>query len=211
MPVTRLACCWSIPLSNTVGVCISEARAPAGLIPEITGRPWGNAGFDLREPPVELCFSDHQEQELGARGFIPITYFREAERLCIFSAPSIQNPGQDGQDVFDKLAASLPYLYLVSRIAHYHKSVQRENVGTVKDPRQLDKELSAWLKTLITRMPDPDLEMRTRFPLRDGSIQVLDDPASPGFFTVKLMIQPHLQLEGVNAQLTLISKMPRKE
>jgi len=198
------------------GWCV-YIRGPrtGGLIPELECFPFGGPGYELDQPPVEICLSDRQEQEAAALGFIPLVYFREARRLCVFSAPSIQalaaETGQVPPAEVDRLAASLPYLFLVSRIAHYQKIIQRENLGTVKESRQLDRELTAWLKKLITRMPDPDMSQRSRYPLRDGRVSVREDPAAPGFFTVRLDVLPHLQLEGVNAQLTLISKMPRKE
>ncbi len=189
------------------GWCV-YIRGPktGGLVHGITGESWGDHGYDWTEIPLEIGFSDRQEQEMAAMGLIPLTWHRELERICIFSAPSLQK-----SDEHDRLAASLPYLYLVSRIAHYQKSIQRENVGAVKEADELERELETWLKSLITRMPDPSQEQRSQFPLRDGTLQVVEDPASPGFFTVKLAIMPHLQLEGVNAQLTLVSKMPRKE
>lgn len=189
------------------GWCV-YIRGPktGGLVRDVVGEDWGDRGYHLREIPLEISFSDRGEQELAAQGFIPLTWHRDLERVCVFSAPSLQK-----SEEHDRLAASLPYLYLVSRIAHYQKSIQRENVGAVKEGRELEQELEVWLKSLITRMPDPTQEQRSRFPLRDGTLKVLEDPATPGFFTVKLALTPHLQLEGVNAQLTLVSKMPRKE
>ncbi len=198
------------------GWCV-YIRGPrtGGLIGEIESVDMGAPGYDLSQGPVEIGLSDRQEQELGALGFIPLCFFRAADRLCVFSAPSLQSlaaeTGQAAGSSIDRLAASLPYLYLVSRIAHCQKIIQRENLGSVKESRQLELELEQWLKKLITRMPDPDVDMRSRYPLRDGRVAVREDEASPGFFNVRLEVLPHLQLEGVNAQLTLVSKMPRKE
>jgi len=201
------------------GWCI-YIRGPrtGGLVGGIQGDDLGNAGYELREIPLEIDFSDRQERDIAALGLIPLAGYGSAGRICIFSAPSLQRvaaepgtTGGPGGGSYDRLAASLPYLYLIARIAHYQKSMQRENLGLVKDGHELQNELDRWLKTLITRMPDPDQEMRSRFPLRDGRITVGEDPATPGFFNVHLLIQPHLQLEGINTQLTLLSKMPRKE
>ena len=213
--------CW-IPASLAFGMALAASfdkhgwcvyiRGPVtgGLIEPIAGEEWGTRGYSLQERPVELGFSDRQEQELARHGFVPLTYYREKARLCIFSAPSLQKRLEADQNA-DHLASSLPYLFLISRIAHYHKSIQRENLGTVQESKELEIELEQWLKTLITRMPDPTLDMRSRFPLRDGTVKVSEDDAAPGFFNVRLMVQPHLQLEGINAQLTLVSKLPRKE
>ena len=49
-----------------------------------------------------------------------------------------------------RINARLPYIFLLSRIAHYLKLIQRENIGTTKDRRLLELELNtgfvAWLR-----------------------------------------------------------------
>jgi len=182
------------------------------LVDMVPGMPIGCKGLELERFPLEVSFSDYQEHKLSDQGLIVLNYFKAKRRVCVFSAPTVQQYSRGSGRKFtsnDRLAASLPYIYLVSRIAHYQKVIQRENIGTVKESNQLQMELEAWLKKLITKMPDPDLQIRCQFPLRDGSVTVEADPESPGFFDVNLILQPHLQLEGINAELTLVSKLPR--
>lgn len=197
------------------GWCV-HIRGPrtGGILDNISGMPIGTRGYEVSRHPVEITFSDFQEHKLSDQGLIVLNYYREYERLCVFSAPTIQSYMRERSKTFnsnDRLAASLPYIYLVSRIAHYQKVIQRENVGTVKESHQLELELSGWLKKLITSMPDPTMEIRSRFPLRGGTVAVKEDPANPGFFDMHLILQPHLQIEGINAELTLISKLPRSK
>jgi type VI secretion system protein ImpC len=75
----------------------------------------------------------------------------------------------------------------------------------------MEKELSDWLKGLVTQMPNPDRKLRARYPLRDAAVKVTEDEGNPGFFSVAMVLKPHMQLEGVNAELTLISKLPRNK
>lgn len=197
------------------GWCV-QIRGPrtGGLVGNVKGLPIGCRGLEIHRFPLEAAFSDRQEHELSNQGFIVLNYFKENQKICVFSAPTVQYYARGTQKAFssdDRLAASLPYIYLVSRIAHYQKVIQRENVGTVKESNQLEGELRDWLKRLVTQMPDPNLEVRCRYPLRNGSVKVSEDEGSPGFFSVKLVLQPHLQLEGINAELTLISKLPRSK
>ncbi len=197
------------------GWCV-HIRGPrtGGLLEEMTPMPIGCHGYELTRYPMEIVFSDYQEHKLSEQGLIVLNYFKELQRPCVFSAPTIQSYLRDRSRSFnsnDRLAASLPYIYLVSRIAHYQKVIQRENVGTVKESQQLENELSVWLKKLVTSMPDPNIDIRSRFPLSGGSVKVSEDPSNPGFFDLHLVLQPHLQLEGVNAELTLISKLPRSK
>ncbi|MCB1049748.1 MAG: type VI secretion system contractile sheath large subunit [Acidobacteria bacterium] len=197
------------------GWCV-HIRGPhtGGLVEEITPPKWTMPGLDIIRPPIQLSFSDKQEHMFSNHGFLVLNYFKTRHRLCVFSAPTLQIFSRDVDHAFtsnDRLAASLPYVYLVSRIAHYQKVIQRENVGTVKESTQIENELRDWLQKLVTKMPDPSLEIRSRYPLRGGLVDVMEDPGNPGFFNVRMVIQPHLQLEGVNAELTLLSKLPRKK
>ncbi len=184
-----------------------------GLIEELEGPDLGLPGLEMREPPLEILFSDRQEHELAAQGLVPLCYHRQRARICVYSAPTMQNVSRLRSESgrFDRLAASLPYLYLISRIAHYQKAIQRENIGLTNDSKQLQSELERWLEKLVTTMRDPTMEQRSERPLAGGFVRVHADDATPGFFRVQLVVQPHLQLEGVNAKLELSTKMPRKK
>ncbi|CAM2007106.1 type VI secretion system contractile sheath large subunit [Acanthopleuribacter pedis] len=196
------------------GWCI-YIRGPrtGGLLGDIVPADMGTKGFTTRERPLEVSISDQNEHEIAAQGFIPFTYYKDWDRICLFSAPSLQKAERKvgGESTFDRIAASMAYLFLVCRLAHFTKVIQRENIGTTKEAPELEREINGWLKGLITKMPNPEVQLRSMYPLRDGMVSVTEDPSSPGFYRAKLVVQPHLQLEGVNAELTLISKMPREK
>jgi type VI secretion system protein ImpC len=69
-----------------------------------------------------------------------------------------------------RINARLPYIFLLSRIAHYLKLIQRENIGTTKDRRLLELELNTWVRSLVTEMTDPgdELQALTRCAMRSG-------------------------------------------
>lgn len=97
----------------------------------------------------------------------------------------------------------------MSRIAHYLKVIQRENIGTTKDRRVLEQELNRWLSGLVTEMNDPGDALQASHPLREGNVVVEDIDDNPGFFRVKLFAVPHFQVEGMDVNLSLVSKMPK--
>ncbi|NYV63578.1 type VI secretion system contractile sheath large subunit, partial [Yersinia pestis] len=103
----------------------------------------------------------------------------------------------------------LPYIFifLLSRIAHYLKLIQRENIGTTKDRRLL--ELNNWVRGLVTEMTDPGDDLQASHPLRDAKVTVEDIEDNPGFFRVKLYAVPHFQVEGMDVNLSLVSQMPK--
>ena len=108
-----------------------------------------------------------------------------------------------------RINARLPYIFLLSRIAHYLKLIQRENIGTTKDRRLLELELNTWVRSLVTEMTDPGDELQASHPLRDAKVVVEDIEDNPGFFRVKLYAIPHFQVEGMDVNLSLVSQMTK--
>jgi type VI secretion system protein ImpC len=65
------------------------------------------------------------------------------------------------------------------------------------------------LSTLVTKMPNPSESVIAKHPLRAGEVTVHDLPDNPGFFRVDLNIIPHFQIEGMDINLSMVSKMPK--
>ncbi|EEV2077136.1 type VI secretion system contractile sheath large subunit, partial [Escherichia coli] len=161
--------------------------------------------------PSEVMIPETREFEFANLGFIPLSYYKNRDYACFFSANSTQKPAQyDTPDATanSRINARLPYIFLLSRIAHYLKMIQRENIGTTKDRRLLELELNTWLRGLVTEMTDPGDELQASHPLRDGKVVVEDIEDNPGFFRVKLYAVPHFQVEGMDVSLSLVSQMP---
>ncbi|WP_459175891.1 type VI secretion system contractile sheath large subunit [Ewingella americana] len=162
--------------------------------------------------PSEIMIPETREFEFANLGFIPLSYYKNRDYSCFFSANSAQKPAlYDTADATanSRINARLPYIFLLSRIAHYLKLIQRENVGTTKDRRLLELELNTWVRTLVTEMTDPGDDLQASHPLRDAKVTVEDIEDNPGFFRVKLYAVPHFQVEGMDVNLSLVSQMPK--
>ncbi|HFO6544450.1 TPA: type VI secretion system contractile sheath large subunit, partial [Escherichia coli] len=162
--------------------------------------------------PSEVMIPETREFEFANLGFIPLSYYKNRDYACFFSANSTQKPAlYDTPDATanSRINARLPYIFLLSRIAHYLKIIQRENIGTTKDRRLLELELNNWIRGLVTEMTDPGDELQASHPLRDGKVVVEDIEDNPGFFRVKLYAVPHFQVEGMDVSLSLVSQMPK--
>jgi type VI secretion system protein ImpC len=162
--------------------------------------------------PSEVMIPETREFEFANLGFIPLSYYRNRDYACFFSANSTQKPAlYDTADATanSRINARLPYIFLLSRIAHYLKLIQRENIGTTKDRRLLELELNTWVRGLVTEMTDPGDELQASHPLRDAKVVVEDIEDNPGFFRVKLFAIPHFQVEGMDVNLSLVSQMPK--
>lgn len=162
--------------------------------------------------PSEVMIPETREFEFANLGFIPLSYYKNRDYACFFSANSAQKPAlYDTSEATanSRINARLPYIFLLSRIAHYLKLIQRENIGTTKDRRVLELELNRWVRGLVTEMTDPGDDLQASHPLRDANVIVEDIDDNPGFFRVKLYAVPHFQVEGMDINLSLVSQMPK--
>jgi len=162
--------------------------------------------------PTEVLIPETREFEFANLGFIPLSFYKNHDFACFFSANSAQKPTlyeTKEATANSRINARLPYIFLLSRIAHYLKLIQRENIGTTKDRRLLELELNNWIKGLVTEMKDPGDELQSSHPLREAKVTVEDVDDNPGFFRVKLFVVPHFQVEGMDIGLSLVSQMPK--
>jgi type VI secretion system protein ImpC len=162
--------------------------------------------------PTEVPIDETTEFTAANLGFIPFSHYQGRDYACFFSANSSQKPAEYDQKeatANSRINARLPYIFLSSRIAHYLKVIQRENIGTTKDRAKIEKELNDWIKGLIIGMKDPSASQIAQYPLRDAQVKVYDIEENPGFFRVEMMIMPHFQIEGMDISLSLVGKMPK--
>lgn len=161
--------------------------------------------------PTEVLISESKEFEFAEQGFVPLSYYKNSDYACFFSANSAQRPqiySTDEATANARINARLPYIFLVSRLAHYLKVLQREQIGSNKPRKELERELNEWLQGLVTKMRNPDPELIATYPLQEGSVTVEPVPDNPGFYRVAMSVTPHFQIEGVDVGLSLVSQLP---
>ena len=164
--------------------------------------------------PSEILIPESRELELAQLGFIPLSYYKNSDYACFFSANSVQKPIiYDTPEAManSRINARLPYIFLSSRLGHYLKVLQRENIGSAKNKEELEMELNRWLNTLITHMNNPGPELMATHPLREGKVEVIPQPDNPGYYRVNLFVTPHFQVEGIDVRLSLVAQLPCKE
>jgi type VI secretion system protein ImpC len=169
------------------------------------------AGLQVLLPPVEILIPESRELTLSEQGIIPLSYYVDTNFACFFSANSAHLAEKYDDDLAtanSRANVRLPYLLLCSRLAHYLKVLQREQIGQAADSDILSKKLNKWLQTLVTKMSEPDADIMARFPLRDASVKVTPLADNPGYFSVALDIVPHFHLEGMAVRLSLVSRLP---
>jgi len=141
-----------------------------------------------------------------------LSYYKNSDYACFFSANSAQKPTEyDSKEATanSRINSRLPYIFLVSKIAHYLKVLQRENIGSNKPRQALEEELNVWAQTLVTEMKDPDPALISKRPLRKANVSVQEIPENPGFYKVGLAVMPHFQIEGIDVSLSLVAQLPK--
>ncbi|WP_284504305.1 type VI secretion system contractile sheath large subunit [Caballeronia sp. ATUFL_F1_KS4A] len=195
------------------GWCI-QIRGPraGGIVENLPTQLYALGAGNLAKIRTDALVPETREFEFAHIGLIALSHFQNHDDACFYSAHSVQKPEDfDTKEASanSRVNARLPYIFLLSRIAHHLKMIQRENIGTTKDRRLLELELNTWVKTLVTEMTAPGDDLQASHPLREARVEVEDIEDNPGFFRMKLFIVPHFQIEGMDIGLSLTSQMPR--
>lgn len=187
-----------------------------GAVEDLPMHFYRSAGALQAAIPVETLISDRKEFELAEAGFIALTMRKGADNAAFFSANSVQRPrrfadteeGRRLQADF-RLGTQLPYIFIVTRIAHYIKVLQREQIGSWKSRAELEKELNTWLRQYISDQENPPPAVRSRRPLRAARLQVVDSATDPGSYDISLRIVPHFKYMGANFTLSLQGRLDK--
>lgn len=166
--------------------------------------------------PTEVQISERREFELSEEGFIALTFRKDADNACFFSANSCQKPKTFGQSAEGKeaelnyrLGTQLPYMFVICRIAHYIKVLQREQIGSWKERQDLERELNTWISQYVADQDGVSPAVRGRRPLRKAQIMVEDVPGNAGWYKVDMKVRPHFKYMGAFFTLSLVGKLDK--
>lgn len=212
-----------------MGERIHDSFAKYRWCPNIIGPQSGGAIYDLpvhvyetfgqleQKIPTEVLITDRREFELSEEGFIALTMRKGSDNAAFFSANSIQKPkrfantveGKDAETNY-KLGTQLPYMFIINRLAHYIKVLQREQIGSWKERTDLERELNKWIMQYVADQENPPAEVRSRRPLRAAKIEVADVAGDPGWYRVSMSVRPHFKYMGANFELSLVGRLDKE-
>lgn len=220
--------CWG-SAAYSFAANMSRSFAKYRWCPNIVGPQSGGEVLDLPVykyqengetkiySPTEVMLSDRQEFELAEQGFMGLIARKGTDNATFFSANSCQkakffgNSPEDKQaETNFKLGTQLPYLFMIDRLAHYIKVLQREHIGSWKTKNDLDRELNNWVRQYVADQDNPPPEVRSRKPLREARIVVADDEGNPGFYRVEMHVRPHFKYMGSSFTLSLAGKLDKE-
>ncbi|WP_426753322.1 type VI secretion system contractile sheath large subunit [Myxococcus sp. Y35] len=167
--------------------------------------------------PTEVMLTERREFELSEEGFIGLVFRKDSDNAAFFSANSTQKPKFFGNTPEGKaaetnyrLGTQLPYMFIMTRLAHYIKVLQREQIGSWKEKADLERELNQWLSQYISDMEDPAPAVRSRRPLRAARVLVEDVDGQPGWYRCSLQVRPHFKYMGASFTLSLVGKLDKE-
>lgn len=161
--------------------------------------------------PTEVLIPDDREKELSDLGFISLLSCKNTDHAAFFGANSVQRPkkySDDDATANAKLSSQLPYLFAVSRIAHYLKVICRDKIGSFMSRGDCEKFLNDWISNYVMLNDEADPEKKAKLPLREAQIQVIDDKARPGCYQAIAHLKPHFQLDELHVNLRLVASLP---
>ncbi len=167
--------------------------------------------------PTEIMLTERREYELSEEGFIGLTFRKDSDNACFFSANSVQKPKYFGQseegraaEMNYRLGTQLPYMFIMCRIAHYLKVLQREQIGTWKERADLEKELNDWIGQYVADQDLVSAAVRGRRPLRKARIIVTEVEGNAGWYKVDMQVRPHFKYMGAFFTLSLVGKLDKE-
>lgn len=215
--------CW-MNSAYAMAVNINQSFTDWGWASQIVGPNAGGRVADLpihtfptdddgeaMKCPTEIAIVDDREKALSECGFMPLSHKKNEAQAVFFGANSAQKPTKyidEAATANAHLATRLPYIFAVSRFAHYLKVMGRELIGQMKEAPQIEKELNIWINQYVEPNPVTASEAaKARRPLAGATIKVVPNPEKPGAYETEILIRPHFKLEELKVAISLVSSL----
>ena len=177
-----------------------------GLVHPHPRRPVGRRGHQPADAHVpdrrrrrrpEMPDRDRDQRPARARagassGLIPLIHRKNTDKAAFIGAQSVYKPkkyfGKDGvaATASDNLSARLPYMFAVSRFAHYLKCMVRDKIGSMKEKEELQRWLQEWINEYVDGDPANSTEdTKARKPLADARVEVFENEENPGYYSAR--------------------------
>lgn len=161
--------------------------------------------------PTETPVSDRREKELADLGFVPLVHCKGTDYAAFFSVQSAQKPkiyDSDAATANARISAQLPYIFAVSRFAHYLKAMMRDKIGGFATRDEIQRFLNSWINNYVVVNDDVGFEMKAKNPLKEARIEVVEVPGKPGAYRAVAFLRPHFQLDELSMSMRLVADLP---
>src|SRR5580698_6723310 len=176
--------------------------------------PTDDGGVDMK-CPTEISITDRREAELSKVGIISIVHRKNTDKAAFIGAQSVYKPKlMDKPDATasENLSARIPYMFAVSRFAHYLKCMVRDKIGSTKEQAQLERWLNNWIVRYVDADPQNSSEqVKAMKPLAGAKVTVVPNEENPGYYSANVWLRPHFQLEGMDIGMSLVASLAERK
>jgi type VI secretion system protein ImpC len=161
--------------------------------------------------PTETPVTDRREKELADLGFVPLVHQKGTPNAAFFSVQSAQKPkayDKDSATANARISAQLPYLFAVSRFAHYLKAMMRDKIGGYMSRDEAEAFLNNWISNYTVSNDTAPFEVKAKKPLREARVDVVEIPGKPGAYRAVAFLRPHFQLDELTMSMRLVAELP---
>ena len=161
--------------------------------------------------PTETPISDRREKELADLGFVPLVHQKGTDKAAFFSVQSAQKAktyDSDAATANARISAQLPYIFAVSRFAHYLKAIMRDKIGGFASRDEIQRFLNNWINNYVVANDDVGFEMKAKNPLKEARVEVVEVPGKPGAYRAVAFLRPHFQLDELSMSMRLVADLP---
>ena len=162
--------------------------------------------------PTEVAITDRREKELGDLGFMALCHCKNRDYAAFFSTQTAQKSklyNLDQANANARLSTRLTYMLAASRFAHYIKVLMRDKIGSFMSRMDVETYLNNWLASYVLLSDEAGQVAKSRFPLREGRVNVVEVPGQPGSYRAVVFLRPHFQLEELTASIRLVATLPK--
>jgi type VI secretion system protein ImpC len=170
-----------------------------------------DAGDVAMKCPTETPITDRREKELADLGFVPLVHAKGTANAAFFSVQSAQKPKvyqSDAATANARISAQLPYIFAVSRFAHYLKAMMRDKIGGYMSKSEAQTFLNTWITNYVVANDDAPMGVKAKRPLREARIDVEEIPGKPGAYRAVAYLRPHFQLDEIRVSMRLVADLP---
>ncbi|MBB5060374.1 type VI secretion system protein ImpC [Granulicella aggregans] len=161
--------------------------------------------------PTEVQITDRREKELADQGLVALVHCKGSDYAAFFSVQSVNKPrlyDQESANANARLSAQLPYIFAMSRFAHYLKAMMRDKIGSFTSRDECEVFLNRWISQYVLSDDSASQAAKAKLPLREAAIQVSDVPGKPGAYRAVAFLKPHFQLDELTISLRLVADLP---
>ena len=176
--------------------------------------PTDDGGVDMK-CPTEISITDRREAELSKVGLISIVHRKNTDKAAFIGAQSVYKPklmDKPEATASENLSARIPYMFAVSRFAHYLKCMVRDKIGSTKEKDQLERWLNNWIVRYVDADPQNSSEqVKAIKPLAGAKVTVIPNEENPGYYSANVWLRPHFQLEGMDIGMSLVASLAERK